>query len=204
MSLNKSPDPPASPCAVAFVDGQNLFHCAKEAFGYNAPNFDVKKLATEVCASLGWKLTQVRFYTGVPPKDRSPVWHDYWAKKTTRMSRVGVHVFTKPLRYTAELLEDGTYKYIPREKGIDVRIAIDVLSMAIEKQFDAALIFSQDQDLSEVAVEMRKIARKQDRWIKVASAYPVSSQTENTRGINGTDWIKLNKETYDKCLDGSP
>ncbi len=187
--------------AVAFVDGQNLYHTAKEAFGYEFPNFDVKKLATAVCAAKGWKLTQTRFYSGVPPKTRSPWWHEYWAKKTTRMTRSGVHVTTRPLRYTEELLSDGTYAAIPREKGIDVRIAIDVLSMAIEKQFDVALIFSQDQDLNEVATEVRRIAQKQNRWIKVASAYPIGGP--NTRGIDGTDWIKIDKQMYDGCLDSA-
>ena len=34
--------------AVAFIDGQNLFHAAKEAFGYRHPNFDPLKLAATV------------------------------------------------------------------------------------------------------------------------------------------------------------
>ena len=31
---------------MAFFDGQNLFHAAREAFGYTWPNYDVAKLAT--------------------------------------------------------------------------------------------------------------------------------------------------------------
>jgi hypothetical protein len=27
--------------AFVFIDGQNLFHAAKEAFGYSYPNYDV-------------------------------------------------------------------------------------------------------------------------------------------------------------------
>ena len=30
--------------AVAFVDGQNLFHAAREAFGYTYPNYNVSAL----------------------------------------------------------------------------------------------------------------------------------------------------------------
>ena len=37
---------PPSPRAVTFVDGQNLFYAAKEAFGYTYPNYDPLKLAT--------------------------------------------------------------------------------------------------------------------------------------------------------------
>lgn len=192
---------PAEPHAIAFVDGQNLYHCAKEAFGYEHPNYDVRKLAESVSASQGWKLTQVRFYSGVPPKERNPWWHDYWAKKKTRMVRSRVEVFTRPLRYSSELLDDGSTIYVPREKGIDVRIAIDVMTFAFRKAYDVALVFSQDQDLSEVAKEMREVARKQGRWIKMASAYPVGPGTTNARGINESDWIVIKRETYDACLD---
>ena len=51
--------------AVVFVDGQNLFHAAREAFGYTYPNYDVHALAERICAGRGWRLTQARFYTGI-------------------------------------------------------------------------------------------------------------------------------------------
>jgi len=43
--------------AIAFVDGQNLFYAAKDAFGYEYPNYDVLKLARRVSADKGWVLT---------------------------------------------------------------------------------------------------------------------------------------------------
>jgi len=193
--------PPADPCAVAFIDGQNLFHCAREAFGYTYPNYDPQKLAAEVCRQRGWKLTQVRFYTGVPSKERDPRWHEFWQKKTLRMSRARVQVITRPLRYIEELLADGTYQYFGREKGIDVRIAIDVMTFADKKYFDVGLIFSQDQDLAELVPEIRNIVQRQKWWIKLASAYPVGPGTDNDRGIRNTDWIKIDQTMYDGCLD---
>ena len=87
------------------------------------------------------------------------------------------------------------------EKGVDVRIAIDVIRMAHHQEYDVALIFSQDQDLSEVADEVRVISREQNRWIKVASAYPTSPVIPKQRGINKTDWIPLNRALYDSCID---
>lgn len=73
--------------------------------------------------------------------------------------------------------------------------------MALDNQYDVALIFSQDQDLSEAADEVRKISVSQNRWIKVASAFPVSPIVGNSRGINKTDWIRIDRATYDACLD---
>jgi len=37
---------PAIKRARAYIDGQNLFHSAKEAFGYSFPNDDIKALVT--------------------------------------------------------------------------------------------------------------------------------------------------------------
>ena len=39
---------PALPRTIALVDGQNLFHAAREAFGYTYPNYDVTALAKAV------------------------------------------------------------------------------------------------------------------------------------------------------------
>ena len=91
---------------VAFIDGQNLFHSARSAFGYNYPNYDVTALAQALC-----------------------------------------------------------------------------------------------QDLSEVAAEVRVISTEQARWIKMASAYPVSPAARNRRGINSTDWIHIDRALYDTCID---
>ncbi|MEW6743900.1 MAG: hypothetical protein AB1486_14190 [Planctomycetota bacterium] len=36
------PTEPTIKRAVAFFDGQNLYHASREAFGYTFPNYDVK------------------------------------------------------------------------------------------------------------------------------------------------------------------
>ncbi len=41
--------------AVVFVDGQNLFFAAKEAFGYTYPNYDPKALALQLWGKQGWR-----------------------------------------------------------------------------------------------------------------------------------------------------
>jgi len=87
------------------------------------------------------------------------------------------------------------------EKGIDVRIAIDVIRLAHRNAYDVALLFSQDQDLSELCAEIRVIAKEQNRWIKIASAFPVSPTTVNKRGIPNSDWIKIDRAMYDSCID---
>ena len=66
---------------------------------------------------------------------------------------------------------------------------------------DVALLFSQDQDFTEVADEVRAVAREQGRWIKIASAFPRSRTASNPRGVNKTDWIPIDRSLYDACID---
>jgi uncharacterized LabA/DUF88 family protein len=198
------PEPPVKR-AVAFVDGQNLFHSVRESFGHTHPNYDVRALAQALCRSQGWDLTQTRFYTGVPDPSDDPFWSKFWAGKLAVMGRQGVHIFSRPLRYrnrSVKLPDGSRHTFLAgEEKGIDVRIALDVISLAHKQAYDVALIFSQDQDLSEVAEEIRAIASEQHRWIKIASAFPSSPTVRNRRGIAKTDWIRIDRATYDTCLD---
>lgn len=191
--------------AVAFVDGQNLYFAAREAFGYTYPNYDAKVLSQALCDQHGWELGAVNFYTGVPDEADHKRWNRFWTHKLAAMGRQGVRVYSRPLRYRNRRvhLPDGSeFTFLAgEEKGIDVRLAIDVIRKAHRQEFEVALILSQDQDLSEVAKELRQIAREQRRWIKVASAFPRSPTSTNRRGINQTDWIPIDRATYDACLD---
>ena len=191
--------------AYAFVDGQNLYHAVKDAFGYTYPNYDPNALTRVVCDIKRWIPAKVNFYTGMPDKDDDPLWHMFWTHKLQVMGSRGIRTFARSLRYSNEriILPDGreSTALVGREKGIDVRIALDIVRMARHDLFDVALIFSQDQDLSEVAKEVRAISKEHDRWIKIACAFPVSPTVENPRGINGTDWIPIDRKMYDACLD---
>lgn len=199
------PATPANPRAIAFFDGQNLFHAVKAAFGYRFPNFDPGALAGAVCERQGWDLEQVRFYTGAPAAADDAFWHHFWNAKGAQMGRAGIHVHIRPLRYRTKRVrlpggKDHTFRD-GDEKGIDVRIAIDIIRLAHHRSYDVAVVFSQDNDLSEVADEIRAISREQVRWIKIASAFPVSVTARSNRGITKTDWIRIDRDTYDRCID---
>jgi uncharacterized LabA/DUF88 family protein len=190
---------------IVFIDGQSLFHSIKEAFGYTYPNYDVKLLSKKICSKQGWTISEIRFYTGIPDSQDDVFWHNFWVKKLAAMGQTGVTIFSRPLRYrnqTVRLPNGKTYTFlVGQEKGIDVRIALDIIRLAHEKIYDVAVVFSQDQDLSEVADEVRRIAIEQSRWIKMTSAFPISPTYKNKRGIDKTDWIKIDRQTYDSCID---
>jgi len=191
--------------AIAFIDGQNLYRHAKDAFGHHHPNYDPVKLHREVCRINGWRPTLVRFYTGVPDPSHNELWSGYWSARVLSLKRAGVHVTTRRVRYDQQtVVTDGReHETITtaQEKGIDVRIALDVVRLARLRQYDVCVIYSQDNDLGELVDEVREIAAEQGRWIKLVSAFPSSPTASCSRGINRTDWFKIEREVYDACLD---
>jgi uncharacterized LabA/DUF88 family protein len=162
-------------------------------------------LARSVCNANMWNCAQVRFYTGVPDASDKPFWNHFWVAKGAQMGREGVKVVTRSLKYRnreVRLPDGSTHAFLDGdEKGIDVRLAIDVIRLGHKREYDVAVIFSRDQDLSEVADEIREIAIDQNRWIKVVSAYPYSPAVKTFRGINKTQWIKIERAAYDACID---
>ena len=201
-----APVEPKKKKVVVFIDGQNLFYAAKESFGYNYPNYDVKLLSKWICSKRGWDLGEIYFYTGMPDLQDNSFWHNFWSRKLSYMGRLGIKIFSRPLRYHNQTFKCPSCSKIHtsfggHEKGIDIRITLDVIRLAHTKAYDVALIISQDQDLSEVAEEIRLIANEQNRWIKIASAFLVSPTYNNKRGIDKTDWIKIDRKTYDACID---
>lgn len=62
------------------------------------------------------------------------------------MGQIGIKIFSRSLRYrnqTVRLPNGKTHTFlVGQEKGIDVRIAIDVIRFAHERKYDVAVIFS--------------------------------------------------------------
>jgi len=89
------------------------------------------------------------------------------------------------------------------EKGIDVRIALDMIRLTYRNEFDVGILFSQDQDLSEAVSEVRQIAKDQQRQIEMFCAFPRSENTTNPHPIRGTTAFEIDRTFYDACLDPS-
>ena len=128
------PTEPETKRAIVFVDGQNLFYAAKEAFGYRYPNYDVVKLARLVCEEQVWSLCKIHFYTGIPEEADNSFWSHFWVAKLAAMGTRGVKVFSRHLRYrnqTVNLPDGSSHTFlVGQEKGIDIRIALDIVHAA--------------------------------------------------------------------------
>jgi uncharacterized LabA/DUF88 family protein len=197
---------PAVCRAHVFFDGQGLFHAAKRCFGYRYPNYDPLKLAAAVTALEPDRiLTGAHFYTGVPSVAENPLGHAFWTNKLNALARHGVHVVQRTLKYgerAQEVFPDVFERVrVGREKGIDVRLCLDLVRLARRREYDVAIIFSQDQDLLEAIDEVKAVSKEIGHWIRLESAFPIAPSSTNSRGINGTSWRPLDRAFYDACLD---
>ena len=199
------PVEPTTKRAVVFFDGQNLFYAAKEAFGYSYPNYDPKLSGRKSLRLQRLDGSRQSLLHGVPSAATSPTGTTSGRRKLAVMGTRESRRLSRSLRYRNQTvsLPDGTLAVtlVGQEKVIDVRIALDIVRFALESKYDVALIFSQDQDLSEAVEDVKKISALQNRSIKPACAYPTSPASHKTRGINGTEWIRIDRATYDACTD---
>lgn len=84
------------------------------------------------------------------------------------------------------------------EKGIDVRLAVDMIRFFREGLYDVALVFSRDKDLAEAVEEVKRLAGD-PKTVTIASAFP--SNDAGGRGIPGTIHIPISQADYDACRD---
>lgn len=162
------PPRPRPTRVVLFVDGQNLYHRCKEHFGF--PWVHPRRLGEalvrqdrERYGEDSHVLTAVRYYTGIHDSDRRPSEHGVMERRLARYRADGVQTIAIPLRYDA----DGR----GREKGIDVRLSLDLVRWGHKGLFDVAVVVSEDSDVDPAAQDVYAL-RDEERWVAVENALP--------------------------------
>jgi len=84
------PEEPVVKRTCVFIDGQNLYWAARQAFGYHYPNYDTLPLAQAVTQSRGWNLDTIHFYTGLPDIRDNDFWNKFWTAKLAVMGSRGI------------------------------------------------------------------------------------------------------------------
>ncbi|MDE2746618.1 MAG: NYN domain-containing protein [Chloroflexota bacterium] len=138
-----------------FIDWQNLHARARESF-HAAPSagrstdgqIDPVGLGHLLCTrtppGVSRELTTVRVYCGVADPHRNRTMFMARRNQIARWRRDSAEVITRPLQY---LWDAQGQMNIAREKGIDVAIAVDFVTMAFRGEFDVGVLFSADTDL---------------------------------------------------------
>jgi len=135
---------------VVFIDYQNIHGWARRCFhpiGVSpaAGHVDPLRLGQHLTARRHRpsQLQEVRVYRGRPSPTHQPTTAAANDRQTVAWQRSGtVTVIRRPLRYPHDWPTSPA-----TEKGIDVALAIDLVRLAMQKAYDAAVLVSADTDL---------------------------------------------------------
>jgi uncharacterized LabA/DUF88 family protein len=133
---------------AVFIDYQNVYRGAQRAFfgsdssHHIAGQVNPLKLGLVLAGTEepDRELVEVRTYRGLPSSKHDPIGYAAAYRQITLWENEALVVARhRPINY-----RDPRN---PREKGIDVLLAVDFVMMAIREEFDVGVIFSADTDL---------------------------------------------------------
>jgi len=162
--------------AMIFIDGNNFYHNLKH-MGIQPSKVDFKKVCEKICEKYGLDLKRILYYNSVP--NIKTIGEENYYKHMSFMSGLeadGIAVKTRKLQHlsnaervskklsTLEKLQvcekcrplvtqncvDCIGGFQEKEKGVDVMIAVDMISMALKGMYDAAVLVSGDSDFTHV------------------------------------------------------
>jgi hypothetical protein len=183
---------------AVFVDDQNVYRRARDSFGLRtAPHFRgqwrVGKLITSRISGAG--LEFVRVYRGLPDGSRDPKGHAACSRQVAAWrTNAGVQVVTRALRYPP------TYPHEKAsEKGIDVQLAIEFVTGALDDAFDIGVVFSADTDLKP-ALEM--VCQRTPVKVEVATRQPAVGYASRISIPERKLWCHyLDRSAFDSVAD---
>lgn len=194
---------------MLFVDAQNAYRGARGSFFGNdarsaAGQFDPVKLG-ELVASRGGPsgaacaLKAVRVYTGRPDATRDPLTYAAHMRQCAAWEASGATVIWRSLRYPRGWPEERARA---QEKGVDVALAIDFVTLAVAEEFDVGVIMSTDNDFAP-ALEFVQSRYRGVRYAAVAG-WQGSRQRGNRQIFtrNARVWRHwLTRQDYDAVAD---
>ncbi|MDI6892285.1 MAG: NYN domain-containing protein [Actinomycetota bacterium] len=211
----KIPERPSPLNVIVFVDGQNFYNDCRKMFGKGEthPHLLGEELCSERFGS-DRKLRQVRFYTGIHTPDGNPKMHAYMTRRLEMMKATGVWTFARSLKYSKEWVRnrEGGPEFIEitkgREKGVDVRLALDLVWLALAEGFDVAVVVSTDTDLDEAVKDVLELREITGRWLAVENAVcvpPVNPATGRRppfkRLRSARRLLRIDQEIFDRIRD---
>ena len=136
---------------VLYMDAQNLYKGARDGFGVGHDPFTFGQihpveLGKLICSrpppGQTRLLEETRIYTGRPDSSRQPVGYGANLAQCAVWEKAGATVIPRTLRYPFDWPASKA-----QEKGIDVALAIDFVTGAIDGKYDVGIICSTDSDL---------------------------------------------------------
>ena len=182
---------------AVFIDYQNVYHTARRAFhapsdpasfGQIAP----RKLAELLCrrqlrgaSASEARLEQVRVYRGMPrPGDRN---YAPARRQIATWPADRVIVATRPVQGP---------RSAPREKEIDISLALDFYEAARSGSFDLGILFSVDSDFEPLIERIQQSDLRFSMAVETAAWWAPPRQVLQLGGSSGTPCHLLTEAEY--------
>jgi len=160
-----------------FIDGSNLYHGMKGLLGHASVDF--RKLAEKLAR--GYELHRAYYYNAVLEQSVDP---EKYRKQQSFFNRLRELPYLEVRTGRLKRREQGL-----KEKGIDVKIAVDMVSMAYRDQYDVAVLVSSDGDYVELVHAVK------DAGKHVINAYFDANRSDALRHACD-DVIRLEKDYF--------
>lgn len=139
--------------AKIFIDGSNFFYYCKDINIPSFPLFDFEKFSKELCKKT--ILIQKTYYIG--------------AVRAKPSDKRAIKMMSKQMKLFSYLKKNGwiiSKGYLLKshgkchEKGVDVKIALDIAVGAVEDTYDIGIVISSDTDLLPAIKYARSLNKK--------------------------------------------
>jgi len=195
---------------VVFLDWQNVYKGAREAFcalgsAHWEGQVDPIALAQHLAADSPFdrQLQQVRIYRGLPDATRDPRGNGACLRQAASWQRSPLaDVTTRPLLYPRGWPNSHQVGERPREKGIDIALAIDFVTMATRGDYDVGILMSTDTDMKPALEAVAELTDMHGIRAEVA-AWSAVGQQNRRLAISSRrlycHWI--GKDVFDRVAD---
>lgn len=152
---------------ILFIDGENFIFKIEQVLKRNKINmkeFDISKARFDQLFSKALKDIQIarrifyvaKLHVHASDKEKSNELIDLQRKLRNSLASQGFEIMVAGNVRAQTVQMSHTTKTIFREKGVDVNIAVDMVSLAADKVIERAILCSSDSDLQPAVKEVKK------------------------------------------------
>jgi uncharacterized LabA/DUF88 family protein len=128
---------------LLLIDGSNFFFKLKDLKLHNLLSFNFKEFAQKLGSNNDFDLKESIYYVGRVKTGKDEKAQKLFSDQRKLLARLKKHNYTYSLGYLMKSGKEDSY----HEKGVDVQIALDILTAAYEKKFKKIILVSSDTDL---------------------------------------------------------
>lgn len=164
---------------MIFIDGSNLYHRLKRDFG--RANLDFERFARLLCN--GRELVRVHYYNAPVPQDRDKERYQSQQQFFDKLRNLPYH---RVILGRLEPRDKGAYV----EKGVDVKIAVDMLTLAFRGIYDVAILVSGDGDYASVVEAVQDLGKHVENFATPSTYSKHLSQVCDKLTLLTSDYLK--------------